>query len=125
MRVLLGAKSGHLKLRYYLHTRLQIGSIALCEFCGVNEDIGRIIGFCQKPGRIDLRLQLQAIARQVYREQMIENLDQGLQRWRMPDIDLQDSVFYIFPYRLEPDRQRQIHYELVNYVAYCTRQIAS
>ena len=118
MRLLIGIRSGHIKLNEYMCNRLNRTNSPVCRYCYLNETVNHILKDCKEPLRVQQRNKMIQVVKdlheQRYQELWEQNGDQIL--WNLEDIDYQKLSTYIFSYRLDVWRQYLMIKELINLI---------
>ena len=119
IRILIGIRSGHLKLNYYLHTRLKRITSSWCKFCSQKEDLEHLMRDCREPERVEKRNELVALSTELHAEQHQEDsANQSKPRWILNSIDHQDPYTYLFKCRLQNGRKPKVIQKLINLVRF-------
>ena len=105
LRILIGIKSGHLKLRSYVHQRFQKLSSPNCRHCQQEETVLHLLQDCCEPSWIPWKEQIYRTAENLYLEYQ-DGFDQGMVTARQ----------ILYPQELPRQAQRMLYKELVHLV---------
>jgi len=118
IRLLIGIRSGHLKLNEYMCNRLNRTNSPNCRYCNKIENMQHLLLDCKQPDRVEQKRHLIQVSQELYEQRYQELIEEYelVPLWKPHDIDYEDVYMYIFGSRLDPYRQYQMMKELINLV---------
>ena len=117
MRILLGLRSGHNHLHHYMHTLLHLHPDSVC-FCGASgQDLAHLLEDCDDSTLLSRRSVLHHRVLSLYHDAWQQLRDTHVSpHWTPSDMDLFDSLTYLFPpYDVPLPIRGSILYEIVNF----------